>query len=377
MIFAVDAFVVFGALLLAVGNLIRLPRDVNAWLVAGILMCSVCAVVLARYQYGFWIPEAYRIDVGAWEPVLNVARNLGPALFMVLCHSLFQDTRRFPRWLLMLVVVQVLLEEPIHLIVRSDTSTHRLLTEAAPALLQAVFAGFAIYWTVAGWTQDLVETRRRMRVVVLAFIGVLMLGSVLLLRVIIPWNSIENYHANVVLNVLFALVIAAVLVSLLSTHDIEHYLNPGRTPALQADAVPAPRDDETAAAVRRLDELMDVEHAYRQPGLSIAGLAELMGLPEYRLRKLIHEELGYRNFNAFLHRYRIEEACRRLRDPAESRIPILTIGLSVGYQSINTFNRGFREVVGTTPSAYRASRAADDGGTPPDPPKPSRSLPDS
>ena len=35
-------------------------------------------------------------------------------------------------------------------------------------------------------------------------------------------------------------------------------------------------------------------------------------------------------------------------------IPILSIALSTGYQSINTFNRGFRDVMGMTPSAYRA-----------------------
>ena len=36
------------------------------------------------------------------------------------------------------------------------------------------------------------------------------------------------------------------------------------------------------------------------------------------------------------------------------RVPILTIALSTGYQSVNTFNRGFREVMGITPSAYRS-----------------------
>jgi AraC-like DNA-binding protein len=48
--------------------------------------------------------------------------------------------------------------------------------------------------------------------------------------------------------------------------------------------------------------------------------------------------------------------------------PILTIALSVGYASINTFSRGFREVVGMTPSAWReaklgASETPDAAGT--------------
>lgn len=43
-----------------------------------------------------------------------------------------------------------------------------------------------------------------------------------------------------------------------------------------------------------------------------------------------------------------------MRDPALRRTPILTIALSVGYQSVNTFNRGFRDVMDMTPSVYRA-----------------------
>jgi AraC-like DNA-binding protein len=104
--------------------------------------------------------------------------------------------------------------------------------------------------------------------------------------------------------------------------------------------------------------LIEEKHAYREPGLTLAGLAARVGVPEYRLRKLIHEELGHRNFNAFLHAYRVREACAQLSDPTMRRIPVLTIALSVGYQSVNTFNRGFREVMGVTPSAYRAGENA-------------------
>ena len=47
---------------------------------------------------------------------------------------------------------------------------------------------------------------------------------------------------------------------------------------------------------------------YREAGLTIAQLAKKLNLPEYRLRAFIHRELGFRNFNAMLHAYRVEEA---------------------------------------------------------------------
>ena len=84
-----------------------------------------------------------------------------------------------------------------------------------------------------------------------------------------------------------------------------------------------------------------------------------MAIPEYRLRRVIHERLQYRNFNALLHRYRIEEACALLADPQRRHLPILTIALSVGYNSINPFNRAFRELKGMTPSEFRAGASGD------------------
>jgi len=104
----------------------------------------------------------------------------------------------------------------------------------------------------------------------------------------------------------------------------------------------------------RLTSLMESDRLYREPSLSLKHLADRVRVPEYRLRKIIHEQLGHSNYNAFLHRYRVQDACGQLRNPTMRRIPILTIALSVGYQSINTFNRGFRDVTGMTPSAYRS-----------------------
>jgi AraC-like DNA-binding protein len=229
-----------------------------------------------------------------------------------------------------------------------------LFTEVLPALLESAFAGLAVYWTLAGWASDLVETRRRLRWIILLVIGLALVGSSLLLRMVIPVEAVQHYYAYVGFMALEGALLVAILLAQLGDHGIERYLSPDATsaPARRVDSTRAP--DPDAAAVAQLNRLMREDRAYRQPGLSVAGLADRMNMPEYRLRKLIHEHLGHRNFNAFLHDYRIREACEMLRDPDQSRTPILTIALSVGYQSINTFNRGFREVMGVTPSAYRA-----------------------
>jgi AraC-like DNA-binding protein len=100
---------------------------------------------------------------------------------------------------------------------------------------------------------------------------------------------------------------------------------------------------------------MDEERLYREAGLTLKRLADRVGLPEYRLRRLIHDRLGFQNFSAFLHSYRIRDVCVQLADPDLRRTPILTIAFDAGYQSMNTFNRAFRGIMGVTPSAYRAA----------------------
>jgi len=97
---------------------------------------------------------------------------------------------------------------------------------------------------------------------------------------------------------------------------------------------------------------MTEAHAYRREGLTLAALAADLALGEAALRSLINQQLGYRNFNDFLHHYRLEEASRRL---TSEDLPILSIALECGYGSIGPFNRAFRQRFGMTPTEYRAA----------------------
>jgi AraC-like DNA-binding protein len=323
---------------------------VNAWLFAAASTCTIAYLILSRADYSTWIAPPYRFEVGAWRPVLNLMRNTTPGLVMILVHRLFVDRRRLPAWALAAFAVQVFLEEPIKWLFPA-TRNMPWLADVAPTLLQTLFAVAALYWTLAGWRVDLIEARRRGRAVVVVVILVNVLASSLLLRVVIPGQSILNYQTHLVLMV-YNLLLAAFLVLRLHGADVDRYLDPARPPA--PDARPAGGREGLARVVA----LMESEHLYREPGLSLRRLADRARLPEYRLRRLIHEELGYRNFNAYLHAYRVREACALLADADQARTPILTIALSVGYQSLNTFNRGFRETTGVTPSAFRADPAA-------------------
>lgn len=74
------------------------------------------------------------------------------------------------------------------------------------------------------------------------------------------------------------------------------------------------------------------------------------------MRRIINQQLGHRNFNAFLNELRTDEACRTLADPAYERLPILNLALDLGYGSLGPFNRAFKAKTGLTPTEYRRTR---------------------
>jgi AraC-like DNA-binding protein len=117
--------------------------------------------------------------------------------------------------------------------------------------------------------------------------------------------------------------------------------------------------------LRRLEKLMVVERAYRREALTIGALSAELAVPEYRLRQLINEGLGHRNFNAFLNRYRIEEAKVALGDPEQKEVPVLTIAMDTGFQSIGTFNRAFKAATDLTPTEFRQLAMARNTSRPP------------
>ncbi len=124
-----------------------------------------------------------------------------------------------------------------------------------------------------------------------------------------------------------------------------------------APAAPAPVTDGLDAGDRatlaRLDAAMGAGEAWRREGLTIGALAEEVGAPEHRLRRLINDHLGHRNFAAFVNARRIEVAKARLTDPNEARVTVAAIAFDLGFGSLGPFNRAFKEATGLTPTEWR------------------------
>ena len=100
--------------------------------------------------------------------------------------------------------------------------------------------------------------------------------------------------------------------------------------------------------VEKIEQAMTHAHAYRECA-TILALSELLAIPEHQLSRVINTHFET-SFSDFINRYRLEEAQQRLRD---EETPVTTIAYEVGFGSIPSFNRVFKEKTGMTPTAYR------------------------
>lgn len=237
------------------------------------------------------------------------------------------------------------------------------VTMAAQRMVAPAGAVLAAWAALAHARSDLVEGRRRLRRVLVAM-GVVYTLAQLAARLGSPDGRLSATVALV--DVLAQLCIAAIAaweLLELSRTDAPVGLMPAApsvAPAATtaAAAAPDPAEDRLAAA---LQEAMEQRHIYRSDNLSITSLAAQLAVPEYRLRRLINQRLGHRNFNAYVNGYRLAAARAALADPAQCARPILSIALESGFQSIGPFNRAFKADTGCTPSEFRQQHRADSG----------------
>ncbi len=221
--------------------------------------------------------------------------------------------------------------------------------------LSLLFVGLAAWHALAGRDTDLVEARRLLRV--LLALSVASYAAVLIVTDVI-WPGSSASAPFSIVNAA-GLAMKTFIIALLWL-GMQHETSAVAPTAPDQRSSPRPGapaadtlDRQEAALLEALREQMDEQKLYRQDGLTIAVLAAKLARPEYRLRRLINRRLGHRNFSSFVNSYRLAEARAALADPVQANVPILTIALDTGFQSLAPFNRAFKMTAGVTPREYR------------------------
>lgn len=304
-----------------------------------------------------------------WQSPLVAVAVGNAVLFWVFVQALFDDDFSLrpvhvAAWLAVAVVAALNCA-----VVAGSASVLAPVTMGVQRAVPLVFAVLAAMAAASQWRADLVEGRRRLRVFILVT-GVGYSVGMLAVRLASPHGQLSSLSAaaDVAILLLIVAVVTWRMVRLAGSDlfpvsrtpvaiPVEESIAPAPVePEPDPEPAPDPAEDRLAES---LQHAMAVEHAYRSEDLSIASLAARLSAPEYRLRRLINQRLGHRNFNAFVNGFRLAEAMAALADSSKRELPVLTIALSAGFQSIGPFNRAFKAATGLTPTEFRRQKLAE------------------
>lgn len=305
------------------------------------------AFILATASYIINSSPALEGAIGPIAVPFAVLATLAPVIFWWFALALFDDgfRMRWPALVPLVFVAQLMVAYFTH----AGGAYWTLSVALARVVMIGVF-GHAMYTALRYLNDDLIEGRRRFRVIFAVAVAVtgfvISYFETIGLRGEPPPGLLLFQAASILIMTLgFGAWLLGMRAAVLD----------GRQSALEPESAPrspaavAPR---AAPAYDRLTALM-TDGVWREEGLTVATLAAKVGVPEHQLRALINGQLGHRNFSAFLNSYRLEEAKRLLGDPKEARKQVLQIALDVGYGSIAPFNRAFKEATGKTPTEFR------------------------
>lgn len=288
-------------------------------------------------------------------PVLALCAG-NAAVFWLFTRAVFDDSFRPRPWHALLWIVVIFC--PVAGLFGAEFAVARpvmIARQVGPVALMLL----ALVQTVSDWRGDLVEGRRRLRLFILVAASS---HAVVTVAVELALGTEQVSPVLHALNAGALVAIAAIIAVLLLQADVDSVL---AGPIVVAPLPPAATlPDEEAVdpgLLATLERLMNVDRLYRQEGLTIGVLAGKLGLPEYRLRRAINRGLGYRNFNEYLNRHRLADAKQALADPTQAEVPILTIALDSGFQSLGPFNRAFKADTGVTPTEFRRAATGRNG----------------
>lgn len=103
--------------------------------------------------------------------------------------------------------------------------------------------------------------------------------------------------------------------------------------------------------MQRLDDYMSYSEPYRDASLSRRELAVAVEMPERAVAAMIRQERG-QSVVEYITGWRLRHACRLLTESMD--MPVTAIAEQLGFGTLRSFQRNFRDAYGLTPSEYRS-----------------------
>lgn len=349
-----DYFLRFGAIVNLIWWIIFLSlysdKLVHRPIIMTLGICAICHLIII----GFDENAIFGPLVGA---VLEFLGRIVLVMIWLLCLSLFQDNFKL---------------KPLHIFVlglyfvrsilyQLDVVPDEIFQGTSFALRSIIYI-YLIYIILSEYSDDLLEKRRIFR---LWFsFALILVPFVTTLEKIFISDAMYLDRISLIDSLPAFLISGAFLIELIRTRagnffsTIEINEKKHTSNNETNETIPLGKD---GISLTLLEEKMR-DGLYREPGLTVSRIAEVVNIPEHRLRKLINHYMGHQNVSQYLNNYRIAEAKTRLADANQRQVSILEIAMDIGYVSLRPFNRAFKDRTDQTPSSYRKACFLDSSG---------------
>ncbi|WP_315163022.1 helix-turn-helix domain-containing protein [Capnocytophaga leadbetteri] len=111
------------------------------------------------------------------------------------------------------------------------------------------------------------------------------------------------------------------------------------------------KPEEAKNLHQQLLTLMATEKPYLEPKLSLAQLADSLGVLPNHLSQIINQYEG-KNFYDFVNNYRVDEFIALAKKDTDKNFNLLGLAFEAGFNSKSSFNQVFKKIKGKTPSQF-------------------------
>lgn len=294
--------------------------------------------------------------------LLGRVTYLIPGVIWLMAFALFRHESKVPLYAWVFIAAYFMLKAvgQSFYIINPELLSNNMLYTIFHIVPQIINIGIYIHTlslAVLEYRQDLIESRRSLRVAFVATLGTFWLWVCIDVTFgVLIRMGLESFYetgeaVKVVRNIFIFPSILAVNLMLFRINAFHaEFSMVTFTNDASVSNTQNLIDPKDYALKDRLLEFMEKEKPYHETGLTIGELAKFMGVQEYRLRSVINRVLKYNNFSHFLNKYRIKEAQEKLVNTDDS---IFSIGMDTGYTSLSSFHKAFKDKHGITPKEYR------------------------
>jgi AraC-like DNA-binding protein len=223
-----------------------------------------------------------------------------------------------------------------------------LLLPREYALPLAFFIGTGYVVWLAKIVYSLRDQRARFKLELIALAAMSLVAIlVLLLGISLPLISEQVFYETYA--ILIGLAFVVVIFTLLRFPNIKAEVTEAAEAVYASSTL---KNLDSNALELKLRQLMEVDKLYVNETLSLSNLAEQMEINTHQLSEFINTHFG-KSFSQLIREYRVDAAREMLINEPEASV--LSIGLSVGFNSQSSFYTAFRDIVGMAPGSYRKS----------------------